>query len=63
MIKGGGAALTRVTAAMSEKFVCIADESKLADPGRFPLPVEVIPVASTIICAALPCWAGKPACV
>ena len=49
MIKGGGAALTRekIVADMSERFVCIADESKLvARLGRFPLPVEVIPMAA-----------------
>ncbi|MHB1249845.1 MAG: ribose-5-phosphate isomerase RpiA [Polaromonas sp.] len=48
MIKGGGAALTRekIVAAQSRKFVCIADESKLVKTlGRFPLPVEVIPMA------------------
>ncbi len=49
MVKGGGAALTRekIIAAQSRQFVCIADESKLvAQLGRFPLPVEVIPMAS-----------------
>ncbi|RYX88372.1 MAG: ribose-5-phosphate isomerase RpiA [Comamonadaceae bacterium] len=49
MIKGGGAALTRekVVAAQSRRFVCIADESKLvATLGKFPLPVEVIPMAT-----------------
>lgn len=49
MIKGGGAALTRekIVAAMSERFICIADESKLvATLGAFPLPVEVIPMAT-----------------
>ena len=48
MIKGGGAALTRekIVAAQSRQFVCIADESKLVSIlGRFPLPVEVIPMA------------------
>lgn len=48
MIKGGGAALTRekIVAAQSRRFVCIADESKLvASLGRYPLPVEVIPMA------------------
>lgn len=48
MIKGGGAALTRekIVAAQSRRFVCIADESKLvANLGRYPLPVEVIPMA------------------
>lgn len=49
MVKGGGAALTRekIVAAQSRRFVCIADESKLVQAlGAFPLPVEVIPMAS-----------------
>ncbi|MFM2274151.1 MAG: hypothetical protein RL211_23 [Pseudomonadota bacterium] len=49
MIKGGGAALTRekIVAAQSRQFVCIADESKLVQTlGKFPLPVEVIPMAT-----------------
>ena len=49
MIKGGGAALTRekIVAAQSRRFICIADESKLVPVlGKFPLPVEVIPMAS-----------------
>jgi ribose 5-phosphate isomerase A len=49
MIKGGGAALTRekIVAAQSRQFVCIADESKLVQHlGKFPLPVEVIPMAT-----------------
>jgi ribose 5-phosphate isomerase A len=49
MIKGGGAALTRekIVAAQSRRFVCIADESKLVDVlGRFPVPVEIIPMAA-----------------
>ena len=52
MVKGGGAALTRekIIAAMSRRFVCIADESKLVNTlGQFPLPVEVIPMASARI--------------
>ena len=52
MIKGGGAALTRekIVAAQSRQFVCIADESKLVSTlGMFPLPVEVIPMASARI--------------
>jgi ribose 5-phosphate isomerase A len=50
MVKGGGAALTRekIVADLAERFICIADESKLvAVMGRFPLPVEVIPMAAT----------------
>ena len=49
LIKGGGGALTRekIVAAVAERFVCIADESKLvAVMGEFPLPVEVIPMAA-----------------
>jgi ribose 5-phosphate isomerase A len=49
MVKGGGAALTRekIVAAQSRRFVCIADESKLVKTlGAFPLPVEVIPMAT-----------------
>ena len=49
LIKGGGGALTRekIVAAVSEQFVCIADESKLvASLGKFPLPVEVIPMSA-----------------
>lgn len=49
MVKGGGAALTceKIVAAQSRQFVCIADESKLVDAlGAFPLPVEVIPMAT-----------------
>jgi ribose 5-phosphate isomerase A len=49
MVKGGGAALTRekIVAAQSARFVCIADESKLVEVlGTFPLPVEVIPMAT-----------------
>jgi ribose 5-phosphate isomerase A len=49
MVKGGGAALTRekIVADLAERFICIADESKLVDVmGKFPLPVEVIPMAA-----------------
>jgi ribose 5-phosphate isomerase A len=52
LIKGGGGALTRekIVAAASRTFVCIADESKLVDVlGRFPLPVEVIPMARSYV--------------
>ena len=52
LIKGGGGALTRekIVAAASKKFVCIADESKLVDVmGKFPLPVEVIPMARSFV--------------
>jgi ribose 5-phosphate isomerase A len=49
MIKGGGAALTRekIVADLADRFVCIADESKLVDVlGAYPLPIEVIPMAA-----------------
>jgi len=52
MVKGGGAALTRekIVADLAERFICIADESKLVQTlGRFPLPVEVIPMAAAQI--------------
>jgi ribose 5-phosphate isomerase A len=52
LVKGGGGALTRekIVAAASKKFVCIADESKLVDRlGKFPLPVEVIPMARSLV--------------
>jgi ribose 5-phosphate isomerase A len=52
MVKGGGAALTRekIVADLAQRFVCIADESKLVRRlGRFPLPVEVIPMAAAQI--------------
>jgi ribose 5-phosphate isomerase A len=52
MIKGGGGALTRekIVAAVARKFVCIADQSKLVGTlGRFPLPIEVIPMARAYI--------------
>lgn len=56
MIKGGGAALTRekIVAACAERFVCIVDESKdVKRLGRFPLPVEVIPMARSYVARAL----------
>ena len=52
MVKGGGAALTRekIVAALADRFVCIADESKLVPAlGQFPVPVEVIPMAANHI--------------
>jgi ribose 5-phosphate isomerase A len=63
MIKGGGGALTRekIVAAVAQKFVCIADESKLvATLGRFALPVEVIPMASAYVSRELASLGGKP---
>jgi ribose 5-phosphate isomerase A len=64
MIKGGGGALTRekIVAAASRKFVCIADASKLvAVLGKFPLPVEVIPMARSYVGRALVKLGGMPA--
>ncbi len=63
MIKGGGAALTRekIVADLAERFVCIADESKLVQTlGKFPLPVEVIPMASSQIARLLRGLGGEP---
>ncbi|MCK2125141.1 ribose-5-phosphate isomerase RpiA [Thauera aromatica] len=63
MIKGGGGALTRekIVAAVSERFVCICDASKRVDVlGRFPLPVEVIPMASTHVARELRRLGGEP---
>ena len=63
MIKGGGAALTRekIVAAASKKFICIADESKLVDVmGKFPLPVEVIPMARSYVARELVKLGGHP---
>lgn len=63
MIKGGGAALTRekIVAAASERFVCIVDRSKVVDRlGRFPLPVEVIPMAVELVSARLRLIGGNP---
>ena len=63
LIKGGGGALTRekIVAAASRKFVCIADESKLVDVlGRFPLPVEVIPMARSYVARELVKLGGQP---
>ncbi|MBK1716500.1 ribose-5-phosphate isomerase RpiA [Thiocystis violacea] len=63
LIKGGGGALTRekIVAAASHRFVCIADESKLVKVlGRFPLPVEVIPMARSHVARALVRLGGTP---
>ena len=63
LIKGGGGALTRekIVAAMSRKFICIADESKLVPIlGKFPLPVEVIPMARSYIARQLVALGGQP---
>ena len=63
MIKGGGAALTRekIVADIADRFICIADESKLVDVlGRFPLPVEVIPMAAAQVSRQLRALGGEP---
>ena len=63
MIKGGGAALTRekIVADLARRFVCIADESKLVTTlGRFPLPVEVIPMAAAQIARRMRKLGGEP---
>jgi ribose 5-phosphate isomerase A len=63
LIKGGGGALTRekIIAGASKKFVCIADESKLVDVlGKFPLPVEVIPMARSHVARQLVKLGGTP---
>lgn len=64
MIKGGGAALTRekIVAAQARRFVCIADQSKRVDVlGRFPLPVEVIPMAAQRIVRQFAALGGQAA--
>jgi ribose 5-phosphate isomerase A len=64
MVKGGGAALTRekIVAAQSERFVCIADASKRVPVlGKFPLPVEVIPMASARIMRQFAAMGGRAA--
>ncbi|MBL8503714.1 MAG: ribose-5-phosphate isomerase RpiA [Rhodocyclaceae bacterium] len=63
MLKGGGGALTRekIVAAVAQKFVCIADASKLVQTmGRFPLPVEVIPMARAYVARELAKLGGEP---
>jgi len=63
MIKGGGGALTRekIVAAASKKFVCVCDSSKLVDVlGKFPLPIEVIPMARSSVARQLVALGGQP---
>jgi ribose 5-phosphate isomerase A len=63
LVKGGGGALTRekIVAAASRRFVCIADGSKLVDVlGRFPLPVEVIPMARSYVARRITRLGGQP---
>ena len=63
LVKGGGGALTRekIVAAVADKFVCICDESKLVGVlGKFPLPVEVIPMARSYVARELVKLGGQP---
>jgi ribose 5-phosphate isomerase A len=63
LIKGGGGALTRekIVAAASKRFVCVIDDAKIVERlGRFPLPVEVIPMARELIARQLTALGGKP---
>ena len=63
LVKGGGGALTRekIVAAAARTFVCIVDDSKLVDRlGRFPLPVEVIPMARSLVARAIVRLGGRP---
>lgn len=63
MIKGGGAALTRekIVSAVADSFICIVDQSKQVDVlGKFPLPVEVIPMATSFVTRELTKLGGRP---
>ena len=63
LVKGGGGALTRekIVAAASRRFICIVDEQKLVERlGRFPLPVEVIPMARRLVASQLTRLGGRP---
>ncbi len=63
LIKGGGGALTRekIVAAASRKFICIADQSKQVDVlGKFPLPIEVIPMAQSYVAREMVKLGGQP---
>ena len=63
LIKGGGAALTRekIVAAAAQKFVCIIDSSKRVDVlGKFPLPIEVIPMARSLVSREIVKLGGQP---
>ena len=64
MIKGGGGALTRekIVAAMATRFICIVDQSKLVPVlGKFPLPIEVIPMARSFVAREVVRLGGRPA--
>jgi ribose 5-phosphate isomerase A len=63
LVKGGGGALTRekVLAAAARRFVCIVDESKLVGMlGKFPLPIEVVPMAQQLVCRGMLKMRGQP---
>jgi len=63
MIKGGGGALTRekIVASVAEKFICIADQSKLVKVlGKYPLPIEVIPMATNSVMCSLRALGAEP---
>ena len=63
LTKGGGGALTRekIVAAAARRFACIVDDSKMVETlGRFPLPVEVIPMARALVARALAARGGRP---
>lgn len=63
MIKGGGGALTRekIVSSVAQQFICIADESKLVESlGRFPLPIEVLPMAREAVARVTQKLGGKP---
>lgn len=63
LVKGGGGALTRekIVAAAAGTFICVVDDSKLVDRlGRFPLPVEVIPMARSLVARAIVAMGGRP---
>ncbi len=63
LIKGGGGALTRekIIASASEQFICIADDSKLVDIlGKFPLPIEVVPLAQSYVAREIVKLGGQP---
>ena len=64
MIMGGGGALTRekIVAAVAQKFICVADQSKLVNVlGKFPLPIEVIPMARSYVAREIVLLGGQPA--
>jgi len=63
LVKGGGGALTRekIVAAASRQFICVIDDSKIVERlGRFPLPVEVIPLARMLVARELEALGGRP---